>query len=294
MTIGESFRSFLSYLRDYRRASPATISGYTADLKQFSLFLSSKGLSMEAAISEIRREHLYAWGIALGDCAPRTVRRRFACVSSLFSYLIGAELFDGPNPAHALPLPKIPQELPRALSEEQVSRLFAAAKNAQQRLILALLLYGGLRRGEVTRLRAADVLLEQAAMLIRGKGGKQRTVPICGPLEVALHGYIAKRPVSHCPELIIGRQGKVGLKPRSINRIFRACVERAGLSPAEVTPHTLRHTFATHLIRHGVDVRTVQELLGHADLETTGRYLCSDLRAKTAAIGEMMNFHLAA
>jgi integrase/recombinase XerD len=145
------------------------------------------------------------------------------------------------------------------------------------------MLCGGLRRSEVGAIRLEDVDMNNQVLLVRGKGAKERMVPLMQETVEAIRDQLAVRISSHEPYLFLNPQGQ-RLPHDFLNRSLRRVILRAGLNPTRITPHSLRHTFATHLIRNGVDVRTVQELLGHADLQTTARYLHSDTRAKESAV----------
>jgi site-specific recombinase XerD len=135
----------------------------------------------------------------------------------------------------------------------------------------------------VGAVKVEDVKLDDGLLLVRGKGAKQRMVPLMPQAAEAIRSYLAVRPESEQPYLFLSPQDR-RLANDYLNRTLRRIVARAGLVK-RITPHMLRHTFATHLVRNGVDVRTVQELLGHADLETTANYLHSDTRAKETAVG---------
>jgi site-specific recombinase XerD len=153
--------------------------------------------------------------------------------------------------------------------------------------MLALLLFAGLRRSELTAITLDDIDLANAQLLVRGKGAKQRVVPLTPLVVEAIRKYLPCRPRTDSDHLFVSRIGGRPLHGRVAGRMLDRVLERADLNHAGITPHRLRHTFATHLIRSGVDIRTVQELLGHADLQTTARYLHSDTRAKQAAVGKL-------
>ena len=123
--------------------------------------------------------------------------------------------------------------------------------------------------------------------LVRGKGAKQRVVPLTPVVVEAIREYLPCRPQTESNHLFVSRVGGLPIHGRVAGRMLDHVLERAGLDHEGITPHRLRHTFATHLIRAGVDIRTVQELLGHADLQTTARYLHSDTRTKQAAVGRL-------
>ena len=169
------------------------------------------------------------------------------------------------------------------------SWLLEAAHTAWHRAMLALLLFAGLRRSEVTAITSEDLDLENGQLLVRGKGAKQRVVPFTPLVIQAIREYLVCRPRTDSRHLFVSRVGGRPIHGRVINRMLGRVLREAGLDTEGITPHGLRHTFATHPIRNGVDVRTVQELLGHTDLQTTARYLHSDTRAKQAAVSRLLS-----
>ena len=184
------------------------------------------------------------------------------------------------NPAAEVQLPRRRRTLPRTLSPGEVERLIDAAAGTTPRALrdraLVELLYGaGLRVGEAVGLGKTDVDLEQRLVRATGKGAKERIVPLGRPAADALRRYISRgRPHldrRHRPELFLNAQGG-GLTRAGVFLVLRRLAEKAGLEPGRVHPHLLRHSFATHLLEGGADLRSVQEMLGHADLATTELY----------------------
>jgi integrase/recombinase XerD len=150
-----------------------------------------------------------------------------------------------------------------------------------------LLLSTGIRRGEAVSITLDDLDLENRQLLIRGKGDKQRMVPLTEQAVEAIHGYLPHRTKTKSRHLFVSAYGGHPIQGRVVNAMLAGTIRKAGMEGQGITPHKLRHTFATHLIRKGVDVRTVQELLGHADLQTTAKYLHSDTRTKQSAVGRL-------
>jgi site-specific recombinase XerD len=187
------------------------------------------------------------------------------------------------NPARRLPLPKVSQNLPVCLTPEQAQRLIEAATRPWSKAMIVLLLCTGIRRSEAIGITLDDLDLDNRQLLVHGKGSKERVVPLNEAVVEAISDYLVRRPKTESRHLFVSRQGEA-LACRAVNRTVGRAIRRAGLEGHGITPHKLRHTFATHLIRNGVDVRTVQELLGHSDLETTAKYLHSDTRTKQAAV----------
>jgi integrase/recombinase XerD len=211
--------------------------------------------------------------------SPATIARRTAAARSYFRHLalLGRR---GDNPAAAVALPRKHRRLPRTLSPSEVERLIDAANGTTPRALrdraLVELLYGaGLRVGEAVGLGKSAVDLEQRIVRATGKGDKERIVPVGRPAVEALRRYLARgRPHldrRHRPELFLNAQGGA-LTRAGAFLVLRRLAGKAGLDPERVHPHLLRHSFATHLLEGGADLRSVQEMLGHADLSTTELY----------------------
>ena len=278
MTLREAAAAFLVYLRDYRRRRPLTVEAYGRDLEGFLGFVQSYGIESPRQVSR----HVvleYARSLPL---APRTVRRRLACISSLFGFLMQVEAVQA-NPVHGVPLPSVPSNLPRALSQEQVAAVLEAAKPGFERCILIVLLTTGLRRSELCDICLSDLNLPESQLLVRGKGTKERMVPLEAEAKAAITSYLRERNGSTSQQLFLNSLGRP-LRAQVVNMLTRRLAARVGF---EVTPHMLRHTFATHLARDGVDLETVRDLLGHASLATTAIYTRSDMRTKVAAVARL-------
>jgi site-specific recombinase XerD len=281
----DALPAFLDYLASYRGYSPHTVKAYARDLREFRGFLAGRHAAVEQP-DQVQRQSVVHYALSLRGAAPLTVRRKLAGISSFFGFLQDTGQTDH-NPARGIPLPKVAQPLPECLTEEQARRLLGAAHTPWHRAMVALLLFAGLRRSEAAAITLDDFDLEQAQLVVRGKGAKQRTVALAPPVVQAVRDYLPCRPATDSNHLFVSRIGGQPIAGRVVNRMLARVLRGAGLDEEAVTPHTLRRTFATHLIRQGVDVRTTQELLGHADLGTTARYLRSDARAKQAAVGRL-------
>jgi site-specific recombinase XerD len=275
---------FIEYLRTYRGYSDLTVRAYQTDLRQFREFL-GKRQGRVPAPDEIQRETVVQFAASLAGKAAWTVRRKIACLSSFYAYLMDMGHVHH-NPAHRVPLPKVAQKVPVALDEDEARALAQAAPTPWLKCAITLLLSTGLRRAELVGITIPDLDLDNAQLIVHGKGAKERVVPLTEASIQAIQHYLAARPETTSDRLLVSQWGEA-LHPRAVNRKLQVAVKRAGLSDKGVTPHQLRHTFATHLIRNGVDVRTVQELLGHSDLSTTARYLHSDTRTKQAAVAKL-------
>jgi len=193
------------------------------------------------------------------------------------------------NPARRLPLPRVSEYVPVYLSEEMAQRLIAAADSPWTKCAVVLLLSTGIRRSEAVAITLDDPDLEKRQLLIRGKGGKERVVPLTEQAVEAIQVYLPHRTKTQDRHLFVSAWKGHPIHGRCINRMLKIVIQKAGLAGQGITPHKLRHTFATHLIRNGVDIRTVQELLGHSELETTAKYLHSDTKTKQAAVGKLTN-----
>ena len=256
------------------RRAPKTVEAYRRDLRALADWLGgppSKATSedLERWLAELRAAGL----------SPATIARRVAAVRSFFRHLILLGVRSD-SPAAALELPRRRRRLPRTLSAAEAQRLIEAAPGTTPRSLrdraLVELLYGaGLRVSEAVGLGKTDVDLERRLVSCTGKGDKQRVVPVGRHAVEALRRYLAHgRPYldrRHRPDLFLNAQGGA-LTRAGAFLILRRLAERAGLEPERVHPHLLRHSFATHLLEGGADLRSVQEMLGHADLATTELY----------------------
>jgi integrase/recombinase XerD len=256
------------------RCSPRTVDAYRRDLTAFAA-------SLDGPVGDATAEQIETWLASLRaeGRAPSTVARRLAAVRAFFRHLtlIGMR---ADNPAAAIAGPRRPRTVPRTLSPSEAERLVEVATGSTPRAMrdraLVELLYGaGLRVSEAVGLVKASVDLEGHVVRVIGKGRKERLVPLGRPAAEALRRYMALgRPHldrRHRPDLFLNARGGV-LKRAGVFLILKRLADRAGLEPGRVHPHLLRHSFATHLLEGGADLRSVQEMLGHADVATTERY----------------------
>jgi len=256
------------------RGSPRTVDAYRRDLARLATFRG--GNVADASVEELER-----WIAAMraDGLAPSTVARRASAVRTYFRHLvlIGTR---SENPAASLQLPRRPRRLPRALSPAETERLIDASvgttpRSLRDRALVELLYGAGLRVSEAVGLEKNGVDVEERIVRVLGKGGKERLVPLGRPAAEAVRRYLALgRPHldrRYRPELFLNARGGP-LTRAGAFLILRRLAEKAGLEPERVHPHLLRHSFATHLLEGGADLRSVQEMLGHADLGTTERY----------------------
>jgi integrase/recombinase XerD len=263
---------FLALLAAQR--SPRTVDAYRRDLAALGAYLGKP--PAQATLEELER---YTAQLRADGLAGSTIARRTAAARSFYRHqqLLGAR---DDNPAAGVKLPRRAKPLPKTLSPGEAERLIDAAAGTQPRALrdqaLVELLYGaGLRVSEAVGLDKAGVDLDDRLVRVIGKGGKERVVPIGRAAVTALRRYLSRgRPYldrRHRQELFLNARG--GPLTRSgAFRILRGLAGKAGLDPQRVHPHLLRHSFATHLLEGGADLRSVQEMLGHADLSTTELY----------------------
>ena len=273
---------FCKHALEFRGFSPQTVYGYRRDLVNFGAWLSERlGCAVEPR--QVTRNLVIAHveGMTCGGCGKR---QRLACIGSLFGYLtlIGKV---GQSPVHGIPLPKKADVMPRSMNLADVDKLLAAADGSFNRAALTVMLKTGIRLGEFVGLRLSDIDFDARAMRVRGKGNKERIAPLAEDVAQALAEWLRFRPDAPTDHVFTCYPGRA-LKAGAIYQRIRRLAERAGIA-ARVSPHRLRHTFATSLVRRNVDIRTVQELMGHADLSTTGRYLSADTEAKHAAVATL-------
>ena len=267
---------FLRHLRE-RNASPHTIKAYSGDLANFAAYAGSRGWKLIDHIA-IRGflSQLYQKGLG-----KTSVARSLAAVRSLYRWL-GREGVVEQNPAKLVATPRLPKKLPRVPTIEEMNsvldgQMAEAAAFPDRDLLMLELLYGcGIRNSELVGINLDDIRLSAEAILIRGKGKKERYVPFAGSAKSALAAYLPARQAmlaetrKNTAALLINQRGG-RLTTRSVGRIVKKIAVAKGLSP-DVHPHTLRHAFGTHMLEEGADLRAIQELLGHERLATTQRY----------------------
>jgi integrase/recombinase XerD len=271
-TLDPEVEGFLALLAT--RRAPKTVEAYRRDL-------AALGAWLHGPIGSVTTEQFeqYLAELRAAGRSPATIARRVAAIRSFFRHqsLLGVR---ADNPAAELDLPRRRRTLPRTLSPGEAERLVEAASGTTPRALrdraLVELLYGaGLRVSEAVGLDKGGVDLEARLVRCIGKGSKERVVPIGRQAVQALRRYLSRgRPfldTRHRPELFLNAKGG-GLTRAGAFLILRRLAEKAGLEPERVHPHLLRHSFATHLLEGGADLRSVQEMLGHADLATTELY----------------------
>ncbi len=273
---------FGRYLSLERGLSPRTAEAYLGDAERFLKWARGRGVSERTPPRSELDEFL--WSERRRGLRPASLRRLVGSLRAFFAYqAIEGRLAE--NPAESLRGPRRDRRLPRFLTTNEAARLLAAPDSdsyddARDRAALELLYAAGLRVGELLALTPEDINLQEGWLKTRGKGGKERMVPLHARAVAAVRAYARERErrfKSPGPELLLGRRGR-GLSRAQFWRRLRALGARAGIAQP-LHPHLLRHTFATHLLAGGADLRAVQELLGHADLSTTQIYTHLDAAA---------------
>ena len=262
-----------------RGAAALTIDAYRRDLLDFAGFLASAGITVEAAGTAALRRYFAA--LAGAGMAPRTTARRLSSLRQFHKFLF-AEGVRGDDPTAQLDSPRLGRSLPKILSESEVTALLAAARQMNgaegTRLVcfVELLYATGLRVSELVALPLTR-LREDRFLVIRGKGGKERLVPFSEPARLALAAYAVRRgeflAEGETSRFLFPSRGAEGhLTRRRCGQLLKDLAILAGIDPRRVSPHVLRHAFASHLLDHGADLRSVQQMLGHADIATTQIY----------------------
>jgi integrase/recombinase XerC len=274
--VGKAVTDFLRHLGE-RNSSPHTVKAYRRDLLLFAAYAGSRGwkqidhIAVRGFLSQ-----LYGNGLS-----KTSVARALAAVRSLYRWLAREGVVEQ-NPAKLVSTPRLPKKLPRVPTIEEMNSVIdgdmpeVSAFPERDRLMLELLYGCGIRNSELTGINVDDIRLSAEAILIRGKGKKERYVPFGDSVKSALSMYLPERQKvleashKHSNALLINQRGG-RLTTRSVGRIIKKIAVAKGLSP-DVHPHTLRHAFGTHMLEEGADLRAIQELLGHERLATTQRY----------------------
>jgi site-specific recombinase XerD len=281
--VHQELADFLDYCRVERRLAPLTCSAYKRDVGTCIAFLEREGL---VTVGEVRPPHLRRFLVeeSITRPSPSSQARAVAALKSFFGFLYENEQIER-DPARVLRTPKKREALPDVLDRRELARLLGvtertdvwkrnhAGKRERDRLLLALFAYAGLRRSELLGLDWQDVDLDRRLLRVRkAKGGRQRTLPIHPALEPLFVDYLQIRAGDAEPALFVGVHGK-RLSQTILTQTFLRYARAAGVTERKrVTPHTLRHVFASELLRAGANLRQIQELLGHKHLDSTQRY----------------------
>jgi integrase/recombinase XerD len=273
--------AFLEMMAVERAAARNTMTAYAKDLADAGGFLARRGRDLaDAAAEDIEAyfAHLGAAGLS-----PATAARRRASVRGFYRFVLG-EGWRADDPSRRVDAPKMGRPLPKVLDRGDIDRLIAAAGardgagGLRLGCMIELLYASGLRVSELCTLTLSALARDPAYLIVKGKGGKERLAPLNGPARAAVKAYLPARK-SFLPKgdaanpWLFPSRGKSGaLTPRRFAQMLDEAALAAGVDPAKVSPHGLRHAFATHLLEGGADLRAVQKLLGHADIATTQIY----------------------
>jgi len=278
--LSKHLEAFLEMLAAERGAARLTIVAYRTDLLDLARFLRIRATALEAA--DEAALHAYLAAAATARLAPRSLARRISATRQFYKFLV----VDGvrqDDPTSGLDTPQLGRPLPKLLSESEVEELLAAARawpgdEGVRILCLIELLYAtGMRISELLTVPLAAARRDPRFLLVRGKGGRERVVPLNEPARLALSAYLDCREhflAESQPSrwLFPSRGGAGHLTRQRCGQLLKELALKAGLDPARLSPHVLRHAFASHLLDHGADLRSVQQMLGHADIATTQIY----------------------
>ncbi|WP_422926501.1 tyrosine recombinase XerC [Singulisphaera sp. PoT] len=273
-----SISSFLNHLKSERNASLNTIRSYEEDLERFSEFLAEEsGDGANPCDVDPRTLRRYSVWLNSKGFAPSTIARRLASLRTYFRYQRRQGVIKT-DPAGGLRNPKQPKRLPRLLRVEEIVKILDGISTVEMlgvrdRAMFETLYGGGLRVSELVGLNLDDLDFDQELVRVRGKGKRERLCPIGSMAAYWLQNWLPLRVPKRSPEPAVFLNGRGGrITARSVGRLLDEHVVRSGLRDGAASPHTLRHSFATHLLDRGADLRSVQELLGHRKLTTTQIY----------------------
>ncbi len=273
MSIDRHVEAFLEMLAAERGAARNTLLAYGRDLADFAAFTIACGHSVSTA--DRQTLGLYVQGLAAAGLSARSSARRLACLRQFHRFL-AREGVRADDPTDLLDAPRIAPPLPRILGEAEVTALLAAAPALPGRrgklaaAGLEILYSTGLRISEMLALRRSALSVAGDVLFVRGKGGRERIVPLSDAARLSAASLCAASPPS--PWLFAGRDGKRPLTRQGFDKVLDEAALAAGLDPACLSPHVLRHSFASHMLARGADLRSLQLLLGHADIATTQIY----------------------
>ena len=256
-----------------RGAARNTLAAYAADLADFAGFAAAQGEASESASTDTLRQ--YMAGLNAAGLSARTAARRLSCLRQFNRFLL-REGVRSNDPTQTLDSPRMPSSLPKYLSEAELAALLAAAADRPGRAglvavaALELLYVTGLRVSELLALRRTALANGAAMLAVRGKGGRERLVPLGGAAREAAAAMMMQDADS--PWLFPGRDKRRAMTRQGFALLLKPLAATAGIDPARVSPHVLRHSFASHMLAHGADLRSLQMLLGHADISTTQIY----------------------
>lgn len=269
--ISQLISDYLNYLEIQKGLSKNTILAYQTDLVAFFEYLSSE---KEINLNELKRRDFssYTKFLARHEINPSTITRKIASIKGFFRYLCNKRIIKT-NPSISITPPKLPKRLPKVLSISELEKIFGEKLDSFDFMILELLYCSGIRVSELTELELKNIDLNQNMIKVFGKGSKERLVPIGKKCALALKKYLKKRELialkyNSAPYLFLNPDG-TKITRQKVYSIIHSLGDFVG---KDISPHTIRHSFATHLLERGADLRVVQELLGHASIVTTQLY----------------------
>ncbi len=275
MATARHLDTFLEMMAAERGASPNTLAAYRRDLDDLAAFLAPRGVALhEGSVADLRA---YLAELNRRGLVARSAARRLSALRQFHRFLVAEDL-RGDDPTQALDSPRLGKPLPKYLSEDDVTALLDAAKKREgvagirAVALLEILYAAGLRVSELVGLPLSAAHRDRATLIVRGKGSKERMVPLGEPARVAIAAWITVREPRASKFLFPGERKGGHLDRSTFSRLLVDLAADAGISAAKVSPHVLRHSFASHLLAHGADLRSVQQMLGHADIATTQIY----------------------
>lgn len=283
---------YLSYIEFERRLSKNTVASYANDLDKYYLFLKKRNIS---SVSKITKKDIldYLEYLSKEGISTTSIARKLTTIKNFHSFLYQREFIDS-DVASSIERPKLRKALPKVLTIEEVDRLLDVSLNTifdyRDKAMLELMYATGLRVSELLNLTLNDIDFENCIVRCMGKGKKERIIPIGEYVLDSMKKYLEKRPklylMKRDDHLFLNNHGK-GLSRSSFFKMIKKRLKICNIN-IDISPHTLRHSFATHMIEHGSDLRVVQELLGHSDISTTKIYThISNQKVRT----DYENFH---
>jgi integrase/recombinase XerC len=280
----KKIEAFMDHLRFERNASPHTLDAYRRNLLQFYAHMQETGVPFSRIDNMVIRSYLAR--LYHREEKKSTIARKLAALRSFFQFCVQKKWMKD-NPAKVVATPKQDKPVPSFLSEEEMAGLLDVPDtqrplDLRDKALLEMLYATGLRVSELVGLDLEDVSFEERLLRVRGKGKKERLVPYGRAAEDSLHAYFHARPSiagdrgGDEAAVFLNYRGE-RLSARSVQRIVRACIRQTAMK-RQVSPHSLRHSFASHLLSRGADLRSIQELLGHSSLATTQKYTHLDLK----------------
>jgi integrase/recombinase XerC len=283
MGFEKKLESFLAYLQHEKNASPHTITSYRRDLLQLARYLKERGITLRGVDNITLRGFLAV--LYEREDKKSTVGRKLAAIRSFFQYCVRKKWLEA-NPAKVVSTPKQDKHVPSFLSEEEMEEFLSLPQtdkplDLRDKAMMELLYATGIRVSELVGIHLEDMNFAERLIRIRGKGKKERLIPFGKKAEQSLKAYLRVRPLINKGRIqekpvFLNYRGKQ-LTSRSVERTVDKYIRRTALR-RKISPHSLRHSFASHLLSRGADLRAIQELLGHESLSTTQKYTHLDLK----------------